>query len=605
MTRTTRPALLVLLFAALALLGALAPSAAFADRLPAILKALDYVHARQQNTGGFIDASAADSPNTTPWAILAISAAREDPTDWNLGGRDPVDYLQALNLDTAAKSSANTPAYYAKTILAYRAAVESKVIIFNAGTPSINLLERLKSYRSDVDGHFSPDTAGDRKLYDISTTTWALLALVAANQSLDGDLVSSARTWLVAAQNGDGGWGLQTTSATSGDTQSTTDQTAAAIQALVAAGVSPSNPTIQRALGYLHAAQRANGGFAYSLADPRSNAESTAWTAQAIYASGQRPTDAGWLKGGTSPLAYIESLKMPNGSFAHRKDADGKPVKGLSVMMTTTQCAIALTGKPFPFLLAGRTFTSGYLPKITSFKPGNGAVFSSTNDVQVTAEYEDNKHGTGISTAAVRVTVDGVNKTKKAKISSSKLSLVLVDLSYGQHTIVVRVADKAGNPRTNTHTITVSYSPGAGVPPPGGTPTPPPTYRPPSTPGTGGATPTPTTTLYPTPAATPVPTPTPSDSGTVSGVPLAPGPSGSPEPSPSASGAAATSGEGGGGSAGLLGVTLLAMLPLGAGLSFWLHRREAEALATAGRGRLLAGGGTPWQRLKGRVPGLS
>jgi hypothetical protein len=115
--------------------------------------------------------------------------------------------------------------------------------------------------------------------------------------------------------------------------------------------------------------------------------------------------------------------------------------------------------------------------------------------------------------------------------------------------------------------------------------------------------------LYPTPGVTPgttvVPTPTPSASGSISGTPLTPGASGSPLPSPSATVASQTTGGDGGGSAGLLGGTLLAMLPLGAGLSFWLHRRQATALSTAGRGKLLGGGGTPWQRFKDRLPGTS
>jgi hypothetical protein len=89
----------------------------------------------------------------------------------------------------------------------------------------------------------------------------------------------------------------------------------------------------------------------------------------------------------------------------------------------------------------------------------------------------------------------------------------------------------------------------------------------------------------------------------VSGTPLTPGPSGSPLPSPSASAAAA--GEDGGGSGSGLGGILLAMLPIGAALSYWLHRRQAAALSDAGRGKILAGGGTPWQRLKGRLPGTS
>ena len=96
----------------------------------------------------------------------------------------------------------------------------------------------------------------------------------------------------------------------------------------------------------------------------------------------------------------------------------------------------------------------------------------------------------------------------------------------------------------------------------------------------------------------------PSDSGAVTGTVLTPYAS----PTPSASGSPVGGRRGGGdsgGSGGALGVTLLAMLPLGAGLSYWLHRRQDASLSNAGRGRLLAGGGTPWQRFKGHLPGVS
>jgi prenyltransferase beta subunit len=604
MTNTSRPAaLLAFVLSALLLVGVIAPASAFGARESAVLKALDFMHAQQRSTGGFVDAGQSDSPNTTPWAILAIVAAREDPLAWNKAGKDPIDYLQSLNLEQVAKASMNPPSYYAKSIMAVMAAGKISMV-FSAGTPRIDLLAKLLSYRydvednpatpadEDVDGHFSPATSGDRDLYDVSTTTWALLALVAARQSLDGDVVTETRRWLAAAQNVDGGWGIQNGAGSS------VDQTAAAVQALVAGGLSISNATVQQAIGFLRAAQRPDGGFGEYLASTKSNAESTAWTVQAIEAVRQEPTGDGWVRNGHDPLEYLRSLRKPDGSFAHAKGSTGR-----STMMTTTQCVLALSGTPFPLSPADRTLTSGYLPSITSFKPGNGAVFASTNDVSVVAEYKDNETGTGIDKVAVRVTVDGTNKTSKAKVTASGLSLVLVDLRYGQHTIQIRVADKAGNQRTQTHTITVSYTPGGGSSGGGSSGGSGGIYYPPSTPG-GGRTPTPTTTLYPTPGATPLPTATPSSDGTVSGTPLAPGPSGSPLPSPSASAAAAaTEGEGGSGAA--LGGMLLALLPIGAALSYWLHRRQAAALSNAGRGKILTGGGTPWQRLKGHLPGAS
>jgi len=600
MTKTSRSALLlaVALLAAV-LLGAAAPAPALAARERPITRTLDYIFAHQLSTGGFASSGAADGPATTPWAILAIVAGQEKPTMWNKAGKDPIDYLQSLNLESVARSSLNPSAYYSKVILAFTAALKNDLIIYSAGTPRIDLLAKLLTYRydveddpatdenEDIDGHFSPATSGARTAYDVSTTTWALLALVAAHQDddLGSDVVPETRRWLQNAQSADGGWGIQT------GAKSSTDQTAAALQALVAAGVDPADTTIQRGLGFLVAAQRGDGGFGYYLSDVRSNAESTAWTVQAIVAVGEKPAD--WVKNGKTPLGYLRRLQRANGSFAHKTNDTG-----LSAMMTTTQSLIALAERPFPFTFKGTIYDPRHLPRFTSFKPSNGAVFASTNDVTVSAEYSDTAGGTGIHTGAVRVIVDGANQTGKAKVYSSKLSLLLVDLSYGQHTIELRIADKAGNKRTLTHTITVSYTSSSGGGTSGGSGS---TYVPPSS---TNRTPTPPTTLYPPPGATTPTTPAPPASGSVSGTPLTPGPSGSPLPSPS-SAVTGQSGGDGGGSGGLLGVTLLAMLPLGAGLSYWLRRRQAAALSIAGRGKLLAGGGTPWQRFKGRLPGTS
>lgn len=590
MTKTSRPAsLLAFVLSAALLLGFAVPAvttAAAGTRPTAITKALDYMHARQETTGGW-------APANTPWAILAIVAGQEKPTAWDKSGKDPIDYLQAQNHETNAVQGGYPPSYYAKAILAYTAASKNNLVIQNAGTPRINLLAKLLQYRYDVDGRFSPDTAGDRRLFDVTTTTWALLALIAADQSPSGDLVSKSRSWLESAQNGDGGWALQT-----GGT-SVVDSTAAAIQALRAAGVSASSGVVTGALAYLHALQMNDGGFPNRAGDVRSNAESTAWVIQALRACKIDP--ATWTKNGRAPAQLLRSLQKADGSFAHSKSA-----KGQSAMMTTTQAAIALAGRPFPFELGGKIHPPKHLPSFSSFKPGNGAVFSSTNDVSVEVVYTDPEGGTGINADAVRILVDTKNKTKNARISSRRLTLRLVDLTYGQHTIEVRIADRAGNVRTSSHTVTVSYRPGSGA---GTTPTPTvrPTYRPTSRPTLRPTyRPTPGTTLYPRPTTTPTVTPTvsPTDDGSVTGTVLTPLPS----PTPSVSGSAAATGSPGsssGGSGDVLGATLLLMLPLGAGLSYWMHRRQAASLANAGQGGLLPGGGTPWQRLKGRLPGVS
>ncbi len=594
MTKTSRPALLlaVVLLAAL-LVGGVFPDAAAADRAAPVTKALDYLFTKQLPSGGFADSTSAQSAMITPWVMLAVVAGQENPVKWTQGGKDPLyDYLQTINLERAAEATGgapyNAPAFFAKLILAY-SAVDKPELIYAAGTPRIDLLAKLLSFRSD-DGHFSPATSGDKSLWDVTTTTWALLALRAAGQA-DGN-VSSAAAWLEAAQKSDGSWPDQTGGASS------IDSTAAAVQALRAAGVSADAASVSSALAYLRDKQLADGGFSYAPSDTRSNTESTAWVVQALIKAGVDP--ATWTRNGRSPVDYLKARQRASGVFEHRKD-----LVVANNVTTTTQAAIALAGKAFPFSL-GKVYAPKHLPSFSSFKPGNGAVFSSTNDVVVDVRYIDPKGGTGIRADAVRIFIDGANKTKNAKISASQLSLKLIDLSYGQHTIQVRIADRAGNRRTSSHTITVSYRPSSGGSSGGG-----------SSSGSGttyphyssGTTITPRTTLRPTARSTPTtttPLPDATDTGAVTGTVLTPDESPYPvpsaSPSPSASGVA---GGDSGGSAGVLGGTLLAMLPLGAGLSYWLHRRHAASLADAGRGKLLAGGGTPWQRFKSRLPGVS
>jgi hypothetical protein len=585
MMKTCRPALLLaFVLSAVVLLGAAVPGPALGARATSVTKALDFLHAQQLSTGGFADASAADSSSITPWVMLAVVAGQENPTKWQQSGKDPLyDYLQTINLTTAAEANGNVPAYYAKVILAYTA-VDKPELIYTAGTPRIDLLARMLAYQ-DSDGNFSPATSGDRSLWDVTTTTWALLALRAAGQS-DGN-VSAASDWLVNAQNADGGWPLQSGGA------SAVDSTAAAVQALRVAGVSVDSAAVGNGLAYLHAAQRSDGGFPYAPSDVRSNAESTASVMQALVKAGI--DQASWDKNGHTPAEYLRSLQRASGVFEHRAGS-----VATNSVLTTTQATIALAGKAIPFSLGGKIYAPRHLPSFSSFKPSNGAVFSSTNDVAVEAAYSDPTGGTGINADAVRIFVDGSNKTDKAKIGSAKLTLKLVDLTYGQHTIEIRIADRAGNRRTSKHTITVSYNPSSG-----GTPSDPGVIYPPTNPGSK---PGPRTTLYPTPTATPTtaPTPYPTDDGSVTGTVLTPVPSPSPSASASPTGAASgASGGDEGGSAAALGGTLLLMLPLGAGLSYWLHRRHAASLSVAGQGKILAGGGTPWQRFKGRLPGVS
>ena len=89
-------------------------------------------------------------------------------------------------------------------------------------------------------------------------------------------------------------------------------------------------------------------------------------------------------------------------------------------MMTTTQATIALAGKAFPFEPAARSISRSTCPSFSSFKPANGAVFSSTNDVLVAGRVHATPRAAPASTRTPCASSStAVNKTKSAKVYSS------------------------------------------------------------------------------------------------------------------------------------------------------------------------------------------
>jgi hypothetical protein len=574
--RKSWPAVLLLAIVVLAAAPA-AASETVAPRPSAVTHALDYLHAQQASSGGFGDAA------MTPWVVMAISAGGENPTLWKSGGHDPIfGYFQNLNLELAAGSSdtqMNVPAFYAKTILAYVAGGRPD-LLGAAGSTRINLITKLLSYQNLGEGWFSPyGSTTNAPFARINTTIWAIIAMRAAG--INDAHMANAASWLRAQHHSSGGFASQP-----GGTPDV-DDTAAAIQALHAAGVSASDSVMQDAVHFLRSAQRSDGGFPSYLSDGRTYSESTAWAIQAILAVGENPDT--WTKGGATPGSCLRRLQTTAGLFNHRSGVTATPI------MTTAEAVIALAGKAFPFGFPTRVYTPSYLPRFTAaLVPHAHAVFRHTRTVTFKASYADNAGGTGINAKAVRIVVDG--HTRKARITSSGLTVTLSGLANGTHTFTVRIVDRAGNATARAQTFTVSVPGSSGSSGGGGEYTPPPAPEP--------STPTPTSTL-PTPlpsGSSGVPVPGQSTPGTITGTPITPGTT-SPTPVPSGStiGGAAADGRGASAKAGYLGGALLAMLPIGAAFSYLAHRRQVGMLAGAGRGEVLSGGGTAWSRFKRRL----
>ena len=72
------------------------------------------------------------------------------------------------------------------------------------------------------------------------------------------------------------------------------------------------------------------------------NAESTAWTIQAVVATGGNPAGLSWKKGGKTLMSYLNSMQAPSGLFYHVGTIPAAP------LLTTSQAVVALERRPYP-----------------------------------------------------------------------------------------------------------------------------------------------------------------------------------------------------------------------------------------------------------------
>ena len=565
--------------------------AASDPRPKTVTKGLDYFHGRQKVDGGFGTMAA------TAWVILGAVASGErvGSTMWTVDGNNPFGYLQAHDHEAAATGPDvdNAPVYYARAIMSYVAA-DRPERVFVAGTPRIDLLAKLYGYQDLVEGSptkgsFSPSTSS-RKFQAVHTTAWAILAMQALGVD-EKDRFGLAEQWLATQQLADGGFPAQ-----AGEPANCED-TAVAIQALeLAADVTLDPAIIPAARQYLKASQRADAGFPYKPGTG-TDAWATAAAIQAILAMGEIPDSADWMVGANTPKLALAALQLKNGAYVKKRgDATGP-------LPTTSWALVALRDKPFTTFPATRppalkAFV--FRPQIKSVLPKDGQKYTNTHSVLIRATYTDGAKGTGVDPDACRVYVDDLNKTKPADIGRYRLQLQLKNVPNGLHTYRLEIIDHAGNVKKVERRFTIAVPTPTPTPAPPYVPTPAPPYTPPPiivpTP-LPTSTPTPSTTLTPTvyPSTDTTVTPTPYQSGgyPVSGVPVA-------SPSPSGSAGAGSGGDSGS-AAGFLGGTLLAMLPIGAAISYLAFRRREQALSAAGEGTVLKGGGSAWERLKGAL----
>jgi hypothetical protein len=254
----------------------------------AVDEAVAYLESRQQADSGFAEPNSGSTPGLTAWAVLGLAAAGEAPA-------------------TAAAYLAGKP-YPTATDLALR------LLALDALERDVSeLADQLESLRRQSGG-IGPA---------VNSTVWGVIALRAAGRSVEPATIR----FLLRVQQAGGGWSWARGVAPDAD------DTAAAIQALRAAGIAKGSSAIRRGLAFLRALQNADGGF--ELEEGRgSNAQSTAWAMQAFRAAGS--------SAGAKARAYLLGLQRQDGSFRFSDRSVTTPV------WVTSQVLATLAGRVFP-----------------------------------------------------------------------------------------------------------------------------------------------------------------------------------------------------------------------------------------------------------------
>lgn len=273
-----------LLAVVLAVLAAAAPAYAGGG----LDAAVSYLESRQTEGGGFAEPGRQADPALTAWAAVGLAAAGSPPP-------------------RAGAYLAGQP-YPAATDLALR------ILALDAlGRDTGALARQLEGLRRSS-GAIGPL---------VNSTIWGAIALRAAGRQVPAATVR----YLRRAQAADGGWSWRRGLA------SDADDTAAAIQALRAAGVPAGSKAVRRGLAFLAARRNSDGGFE-SAEGRGSNVQTTSWAIQAYVAAGRAAP--------ASARSYLLRMQRADGSFRYSARYVTTPV------WVTSYAVAALAGRSFP-----------------------------------------------------------------------------------------------------------------------------------------------------------------------------------------------------------------------------------------------------------------
>ena len=284
---------------------------------PVVTNARTWLLTQQQDDGGF---EVAASPGfETPDAVLALATSFQTGPEWdragalaavaatdNGAGKDPLDYLDDLVDGEADPASNAAAARAAKLIVLVADPLGIDPADFDPSGDSdaaVDLVSRVTSHQAE-NGSYDLGALFNGVLY----TT---IALHSQGLTPPQGLVDQ----IVAGQRADGSWDYSgTPNAEFGGND--VDTTALTLLALHAAGMTPADQPVAKAIAWLDSVQQASGAWqAFGADDPNS----TSMAAMALSALGIDVTTGTW----TSPYPALRAMAASDGHIASGNDTWG------------------------------------------------------------------------------------------------------------------------------------------------------------------------------------------------------------------------------------------------------------------------------------------
>ncbi len=358
------------------------------------LRALEWLRLRQD-----MDTGSYGGVGATVETMLAAGANRWNAGAWRRQADSP-SMLHYMYGSGASYVTGGGPA--GKTAVALASSGACWPV--DASTPM--------DYYDPATGQFAPQAVNQ---------AWAMLGVKAMSQTIPVSATQALKDMITA----NGGWGWP-------GWGEDTDTTALAVEALVAAGESPTATHVVSGLNYVKTRQNSDGGFNPGWTSDTSGA-STAAAVRAMLAVGQSPLSVTWTISGNTPISYLVGAQQADGSFLY----GGSPNE-----VETRQVAVAMLGRPFPLGRADVPPCYGISGRVTAGRVVSGAVTTCSAgdampDVTVTAD--------GWNNSGIKASTDATGAYTLSVPEAGDYSLVPLKSGY-VFTPAVQIVTVGGSP---------------------------------------------------------------------------------------------------------------------------------------------------------------